>query len=181
MNAELEQAIIEAYACAPQDVIILHTLEINHKAFAHPARVARWGTPGPDVERFMCKLENTAPHNPDEIVEFIGMPFEILLPEKSDSTPGELSLRVSGIGYELDADLEAASLSGGQISCIYRTYIHGEELKGPGEVWPGLAIKSPQSEGPDSMTAVGNILGWLNRKFGRKYTPNDYPALVNQS
>ena len=172
LDPELQQAIAEAYACAPQDVLILHTLEINHKTFSQPARVARWSGVGPEVEVFRCRLEDNAPYNPGEVAEFVGLPFEMVPPEKSESTPGEISLRVCGIGYELDNDLEAAALGGSAITCIYRSYIHGEELKGPAEVWPGITLTGPSSEGA--------VLNWINRKYGRKYTPEGYPGLVDK-
>ena len=180
LSPELQQAIAEAYACAPQDVLILHTLEINHKTFNRPARVARWSGVGPEVEVFRCRLEGNALYNPGEVVEFVGPPFELVPPEKSETTPGEISLRVSGIGYELDNDLEAAALGGSAISCIYRSFIHGEELKGPAEVWPGITLTGPSSEGADNMTATGAVLNWINRKYGRKYTPEGYPGLVDK-
>ncbi len=180
LDPELQQAIAEAYACAPQDVLILHTLEINHKTFNRPARGARWSGVGPEVEVFRCRLEGNALYNPGEVVEFVGLPFELVPPEKSETTPGEISLRVSGIGYELDNDLEAAALGGSAISCIYRSFIHGEELKGPAEVWPGITLTGPSSEGADNMTATGAVLNWINRKYGRKYTPEGYPGLVDK-
>ena len=180
LDPELQQAIAEAYACAPQDVLILHTLEINHKTFNRPACVARWSGVGPEVEVFRCRLEGNALYNPGEVVEFVGLPFELVPPEKSETTPGEISLRVSGIGYELDNDLEAAALGGSAISCIYRSFIHGEELKGPAEVWPGITLTGPSSEGADNMTATGAVLNWINRKYGRKYTPEGYPGLVDK-
>lgn len=180
LDPELQQAIAEAYACAPQDVLLLHTLEINHKTFNRPARVARWSGVGPEVEVFRCRLEGNALYNPGEVVEFVGLPFELVPPEKSETTPGEISLRVSGIGYELDNDLEAAALGGSAISCIYRSFIHGEELKGPAEVWPGITLTGPSSEGADNMTATGAVLNWINRKYGRKYTPEGYPGLVDK-
>ncbi len=180
LDPELQQAIAEAYACASQDVLILHTLEINHKTFNRPARVARWSGVGPEVEVFRCRLEGNALYNPGEVVEFVGLPFELVPPEKSETTPGEISLRVSGIGYELDNDLEAAALGGSAISCIYRSFIHGEELKGPAEVWPGITLTGPSSEGADNMTATGAVLNWINRKYGRKYTPEGYPGLVDK-
>ena len=81
LDPELQQAIAEAYACAPQDVLILHTLEINHKTFNRPARVARWSGVGPEVEVFRCRLEGNALYNPGEVVEFVGLPFELVPPE----------------------------------------------------------------------------------------------------
>ena len=178
MNALLEKAIAEAYAAAPVDVQVLHTLELMHKSFTQPARVARWPLE-PNVKRFSLRLEEDADYDPGAVVEFIGLPFEISLPEKTENSPGEFSLRIAGVGDFFDADLEAAALSGGAITAVYREYVLGREDEGPAQVWPGIHINSPSLDaGSGALQATGTVLDWVNRKFGRLYTPGRYPALV---
>lgn len=174
----LERAIAEAYASAPAEVQVLHTLEINHRAFTQPARVARWPLE-PEPRRFSLRLEDDATYNPGAVVEFIGLPFEVTLPEKSENSPGEFTLRISGVGDYLDADLEAAALSGGRITAVYREYVMGREDDGPAQVWPGIVVSSPYLDASSgALTATGSVLDWVNRKYGRLYTPGRYPALV---
>jgi hypothetical protein len=61
-NAALSEAIKEAYASAPSDQIILHTLELRHPAFVDHAgqlvaiRVVR------DTGDLWARLESQAPH-----------------------------------------------------------------------------------------------------------------------
>lgn len=176
----LALALAEAYASATQDTIVLITVEFNHPAFSQPARVARWSAAAPTPERFSCKLEDNAPYNPGQVVEFIGLPFEVQFPDKSDRDVGEFQFKVQGAGFELDADLEAAALSGGKITAIVRIYIKGEELEGPAEVWPGISVKSPAIDATTGdTTAVGSLFDWINRTFGNNYTPGKYPALCS--
>ena len=178
MNELLQKAIQEAYASAPVEQQILHTLELNHKSFTQPARVLRWPLE-PTPKRFLAKLEDDAIYNPGAIVEFIGLPFDITLPEKSENTPGEISLRICGIGDYFDEDLEAAALGGGTITAIYRGYVMGLEQEGPAEMWRGIHISSPYLDAASGdLTAVGTVLDWINKPFGRLYTPSKYPALV---
>lgn len=174
----LRQAVLESYASATQETILLYTLEFNHKAFSQPARVCRWSAARSQPEKFLCKLEDGAPFNPGEVVEFIGLPFEVQFPDKVDGNAGEFQFKINGVGFELDADLEEAALSGGKITAILRIYVKGEELCGPEEVWPGIDIKSPSIDATTGdVTANGSLFDWINRTFGYNYTPGKYPAL----
>lgn len=174
----LQKALMESFASAMQDIILLYTLEFNHPTFMEPARVCRWSAASPEPERFQCKLESNAPHNAGEVVEFIGLPFEIVFPDKSDANAGEFQFKVQGVGFELDADLEAAALNGGKITAILRIYIKGQELEGPAEVWRNIQIKNPSIDATTGdVTATGSFFDWIDRTFGYNYTPGKYPAL----
>lgn len=176
----LTRAVLESYASAVQETILLYALEIDHKAFTQPARVVRWTAAQPEPEVFRCKLEDTAPRNAGEVVDFIGCPFEVKFPDKSDSTSGEFQFKVAGVAFELDSQLEEAALSGGKISAILRVYVKGEELEGPAEVWPGIHLESPSIDPTTGdISVTGSLFGWGNRTFGRNYTPGRYPALCN--
>jgi hypothetical protein len=176
---ELQAAIEEAYASAPSDVRVLYTLEFSHHVFTHPARVVRWSAASPEPKKVLCKIEDNAPYNPGETVEFIGLPFDLNMPEKSNASPGEFTFHVAGIGYALDADLEAAALSGGIITAIFRVYEQGEEISGPAQVWPGIQVTSPRLDpASGDMYATGSILGWVNKAYGPLYLPSNYPSLV---
>lgn len=176
----LQQALLESFASAVQETIILYTLEFNHKAFSRPARVCRWTAACKEPEKFLCKLEDTAPNNPGEVVEFIGLPFEVQFPDKTQDNAGEFTFKVNGVGFELDADLEAAALSGGKITAILRIYIKGHELEGPAEIWRSIFIKNPSIDATSGdVTATGSFFDWLDKTFGYNYTPGKYPALVS--
>lgn len=180
MNTQelLVHAIAESFASATQEIIPLYTLEFNHKAFSEPARVCMWSAASPEPERFYCKLEDNAPYNPGEIVEFIGLPFEMQFPDKTQNNPGEFQFKVSGVGFELDADLEAAALSGGKITAILRIFVKGHEKDGPAEVWRNIDIKNPSIDAATGdVTATGSFFDWIDRTFGYNYTPGKYPAL----
>lgn len=174
----LARAISESFASATQEVILLYTLEFNHPAFDRPARVCRWSAASPEPERFYCKLEDNAPNNPGEIVEFIGLPFEVQFPDKTQNNAGEFQFKISGVGFELDADLEAAALDGGKITAIMRIFVKGQEDEGPAEVWRNIDIKNPSIDATTGdVTATGSFFDWINRTFGYNYTPGKYPAL----
>jgi hypothetical protein len=174
---KIQAAIDEAIASAPADLIVLDTLEVHHRTFETPIRVCRWPYVGPEPELFHLRLEDTAPVNPGEVVEFIGAPFELSLPEKNAEIPGTFTIRIDGINDQLDEYMKNAALDGGTITAIYRQYLKGCEEDGPGAVWAGIELVSPRLEG---MTFVieGAVLTWMSKSFGEIYTAIDYPGLV---
>lgn len=182
--ATIEEAWAEAIASAPHDTIILHTLEINHKAFTTPLRVCRWPVTGNEPERFACLLEADAPFNPNEIVEYIGLPFQLVLPDLNAEEVGGISIRMENVGGELDDTgrslddyLESAALDGGKITAVYREFIKGREKEGPASVWWDIKIVNPHLEG-QALVADGSVLDWTNRVVSKHYTLEDYPALA---
>ena len=179
MNTDtlLAQAIAEAYASAPQDVIVLHSLEIHHKTFTTPIRAVRWPVTGEEPEKFRLRLESDAPRDKGKTVEFIGVPFDITLPEKNTESPGQFELRLDYVGDTLDEYLENAALGGAPITAIYREYVKDRESEGPAAVWPGITLTSPRLQG-QTLVMDGSVLDWMQRPFGRLYLPSDYPGLV---
>ena len=177
MDPLAEQALAEAYACAPQDVIVLHSLEVNHFTFTEPVRVIRWPVTGPEPERFICLLEDDAPYDPARAVTFIGAPFEVTLPEKSTESIGQFTIRIDNVGDLLDEYLENAAMSGGKITAIYREFLKGQEMDGPASVWAGITLHSPRMEG-QTLFMDGAMLDWVFRAHGEVYKPEDYPGIV---
>jgi len=178
MNQDkIQEAMNEAYASAPADVIVLDTLEVHHRTLEVPIRVVRCPHLGPEPRMFNLKLEDNAPVNAGESVEFIGAPFELSLPEKNSENPGTFTIRIDGIDDSLDEYLRNAAVDGGAMTAIYRQYVQGFEADGPGVVWGGIELVNPRLEG---MTFVveGAVLNWMFLPFGRIYRAIDYPGLV---
>lgn len=179
MSTKVEQALAEAYASAPQELIVLDTLEIHHRTFDVPIRIVRWPVTGPKPDIFNLKLDNKAPQDPGRVVQFIGCPFELVPPsQNADEVIGTFSLKVDNMDDLLDEYLENAAVDGGIITGIYRTYIKGMELEGPSSVFSGLEFEDPRFEG---MTFVINaaVVRWAQRAYGKIYTALEYPALVS--
>ncbi|MDR2892971.1 MAG: DUF1833 domain-containing protein [Deltaproteobacteria bacterium] len=179
MDDKMKAALAEAYASAPQNTILLHTLEVNHRSFTEPARVCRWSVTGPEPEVFHCQLEDNAPYNPGQVVDFIGLPFEITLPEKDTESPGQFTIKIDNIGDRFDEYLENAALHGGTITAIYRVYRKGFESSedGPDSVYHSIKLHSPRQEG-QAIVMDGAVLDWMFKKFGKLYLAKDYPGLV---
>ena len=175
----IEEAMAEAYATAPVDIVLLHTLEISHPSFEIPVRVARWPVTGPEPETFRCRLEDDAPRDAGQTVEFTAMPFEVKLPEKSQETCGQFEISLDGVGSQLDETIELAVKGMDVCTAVFRTFIKGREDEGPAEVWPDVEIQNPELDASTGkLTVHGVVLNWINRPFGRLYTPQRYPGLV---
>jgi hypothetical protein len=172
----LAKALAEAYASAPKGQIPLDTLELNHPNFTQPIRVVRWPVTGPAPRIFDLCLEDDAPINPGAVVQFIGFPFDLKIPESSNETEGTFELRLS-VHQEIDQVLMAAVLNPGIITAIYRQYVTGLELEGPSAVWPDIEIQSPRREGGD-IVAQGAILRWMFKNYRDLYTAGKFLGIT---
>ena len=97
----LSEALKEAYASAPSDVVILHTLELRHPAFkdekgnSTAIRVVR------DNVNHICKLEDNAPLDGGKEVEFIALAFDLQLPPVENIPVPEISLSLDNVSTEI--------------------------------------------------------------------------------
>ena len=107
-DSTLSEALKEAYASAPSDVILLHTLELRHPTFVDDhgnstaIRVVR------DHINHTCTLENSAPLNHGEAVEFIAMAFDLELPPVNNTPTPEISVTIDNVSTEMIAYLDRA-------------------------------------------------------------------------
>lgn len=129
-DSTLSEAIKEAYASAPDNVVILHTLELLHPAFTTPIRVVR------DYADLTAKLEATAPQNPGAYVTFVGYAFDLVLPPMSEQTAlPQIMVSIDNVDREIVANIEAAMQTTEIITIIYRPYL-STDLTGPQMIPP---------------------------------------------
>lgn len=170
----LSEAIKEAYASAPADVIIHHTIEMRHPSFASPLRVVR------DYKSINATLEDTAPVDASTEVTFSAYAFDIVKPEiNSDGRP-QITIEIDNVSREIITNVEAAMQTNDSIEVTYREYISSD-------------LTSPQNDPPLHMTivsitadifrvsAVATFGDFTNRRFpAATYTSEDFPGLVSQ-
>jgi len=129
-NPALSEAIREAYASAPSDVVILHTLELRHPGFVDEnnqpiaIRIVR------DHQDLTARLEPTAPLNGGAMVQFIALGFELELPPVNTAPVPEISVTIDNVSRELIRHLDAAVESSEKIEITYRPYL-STDLEGP--------------------------------------------------
>lgn len=171
-DTTLSQALREAYASAPSNVTIYHTLELRHPAFSSPIRVVR------DNANLLARLETSAPANPGEQVEFIAFAFDFNKPDVSATGVPQIQLEIDNVDRAIVANIEAAMASTELVKLTYREYISTD-------------LTAPQNDPPVHMTILtisadvfrvrctAGFANLLNYRFPRtEYDADVFPGLV---
>jgi len=175
-DSSLSYAIKEAYASAKSDQIIYHTLEVYHPLFTQPLRVVR------DEQLLLnARLEDTAPNNPGELVDFLGFQFDITKPDVTSLGTPSCTLVVDNASQAIITEIEKAVVGGvqNQIRVIYREYLSGNVTVGP-ENDPPLEMTMLSIHA--NVFRVECQIGFpnlANRRFpSQEYTSDRFPGLV---
>lgn len=165
-DSTLSQAIKEAYASAPSDVIVYHTLEINHPSFTQPIYVVR------DWTDLTATLETS------EEVTFIRYAFDLTKPEVSATGVPQCQVTIDNVSREILANIQLALQSIDKITMTYREYI-STDLSGPQNDPPltmtVLSIKADVFR----ITATAGFGDMVNKRFpSQEYTAERFPGLV---
>lgn len=171
-DTTLSQALKEAYASAPANVVIYHTLELRHPAFSSPIRVVR------DHNDLVATLEARAPVNPGQQVTFVRFAFDFTKPEISPNGVPQMSIEIDNVDRSIVANIEAAMGSTDLVTATYREYISTD-------------LTAPQNDPPIHMTimsitadvfrvkAVAGFPDLVNRRFpSTEYDSETFPGLV---
>lgn len=168
----LSAAIREAYASAPSDVVILHTLELRHPSFDQPIRVVN------DHKDLTARLEPTAPQNPGEDVLFVRFAFRFSLPDVMSTGMPEIEIEIDNLAPEIISYMDTAAQTEQLIEVTYRPYLSTD-------------LKSPQMDPPltlvlhDVEATIFTVRGrasfgdFGNRRFPNQlYDAQRFPGLV---
>ena len=171
-NSTLTAALQEAYAAAPDNVVLLHTLEIRHPSFAAPIRVVR------DHEDLVAKLEATAPLNPNQNVTFTRFVFDFELPEVGDRPNPEIVIKIDNVDRSIVQNIELAMSNPQVIEITYRPYL-STDLTAP-QMNPPLTMQVKSIEADVfSVTARCGFQDFANKKFpADEYTIKRFPGLA---
>ena len=199
-DPSLSAAIREAYAVAPADVVVLHTLEIRHPAFAQPIRVVRnfageaaWVDLGGAEVRavldamtpedralvgLVARLEADAPEDAGRMVAFVALAFDLDLPPVDSIPVPEITVAMDNVGREITNALDAAAVSQDKIEVTYRPYL-STDIEGPQMDPPITLVLSEVEADPLRVTGRARMLDIGNKAFPAKcYTAKDFPGLA---
>lgn len=173
-DPSISQALAEAYASAPSDEIVYHTLEFRHAAFSTPIRVVR------DNADLTARLEASAPEDPGVMVTFIGYAFDLVRPEVSATGAPQCTIEIDNVSREILANIDLAMTSIEPIEVTYREYL-GSDLEGPqNDPTMTLQIVSITAD-VFRVRAVAGFPDVANRRFPREeYTLSRFPGLAAQ-
>lgn len=171
-DSTLSEAIKEAYASAPSDVIIYHTLEIWHSAFTNPIYVVR------DHSALLATIEPTAARNAGDEVTFIAFAFDIVPPDQDKSGVPQCVIEFDNVSREILANIDLAMGSTSPITVIYRAYL-SDDLSGP-ENDPPLELQLMSiTADPFRIRAVAGFGSLSNLRFPKlDYTAEVFPGLL---
>lgn len=171
-DSTLSEAIKEAYASAPADEIIYHTLEIWHPNFTQPIYVVR------DFNDLTAFKEATAARSPGAEVTYVGFAFDFVPPEVDKAGVPQCVIEIDNVSREILANIEAAMGSTASITVIYRAYL-SSDLSGPENDPPlELTIHSITAD-PFKVRAVAGFGSLANIKFPRQeYSAEVFPGLI---
>jgi hypothetical protein len=168
----LSAALREAYASAPDDAVVLHTIELWHPAFSLPIRVVR------DWAALDARLEADAPRDAGALVTFTGYPFEVLPPDQQFEALPEVRIEIDNVSRDILAEIDRAVLDDRPVELIYRQYLAATATDGP-ETDPPLVLElSRISATPLRITATAGFPVLADLRFPRlAYDLNTFPGL----
>lgn len=177
-NPTLSQAIREAYAHCPSDVVILHTLELRHPHFIDgrgqktAIRVVR------DHQDLNARLEPSAPLQGGEIVHFVALGFDLSLPPLDTTPVPEMLLSLDNVSRLMMQHLDQAVMSAHTIEVTYRPYL-SNDLEGPQMDPPLTLVLSDVDADILRITGRCRMLDIGNVPFPNvSYTAKTFPGLI---
>jgi hypothetical protein len=172
------EALAAAYASAPEDEVVLNTLEFRHPTFLEGGlpfaiRVVN------DHSNLIATLEADAPLEASSEVQFFAVYFQLRRPSESDSgSVPEVEITVDNVARHLMTYLDGAKSSRDPIQVTWRPYL-ASDLTGPHMNPPlTLSLRSVSC----NMTTVTARAGYgdlTNRRFPAiEYTSKKFPGLT---
>lgn len=171
-DTTLSEALAEAYASAPTDVVVLHTLEFRHPDFVTPIRVVS------DTEDLVATLEADAPEDPATAVTFQAFAWNMRLPDVAAGSFPTLEIEIDNVSQEIEDALEAAAQSSETVEVTYRPYL-SDDLTAP-SMDPPLTLELLTARANlFKVRATAGYANLMNRQFPREdYTLARFPGLV---
>lgn len=156
-DSSLTAAIEEAYASAPADEIVYHTLEFDHADFVQPIYVVR------DRADLTATLEDGVTE-----VTFTAFGFDFHLPPIEQTASPEIVISIDNVGREIMPYLDAAAQSPDLVTVTYRPYL-SSDLSAPQMDPPLTMVVREITVDVFKVECRATFGDFANRRF-----PNDY-------
>lgn len=135
----LSAALAAAYASAPEEDVLLDTLEFRHPSFIDGSGATIALRVVNDHEALTATLEDDAPMNAGEEVEFLPVRFTFRRPNETDGTaPPEIQVNVDNVARILGPYIDQAKETRVPIEMTWRPYLTSD-LSGP-HILPVLTL-----------------------------------------
>ena len=163
-DTTLSAALKEAYASAPVNVVIHHTLELRHSAFrdangiARPIRVVR------DFVDLVATLEPSDPNDGGNAVTFTAFSFEFTKPEMSATGVPQITITMDNVDRVISQSIEAAMGTTELVTVVYREYI-STDLSVPQNNPPLIMTIMSVEVDAFHVTATAGFPNLMNKRF----------------
>lgn len=174
----MKQALAEAYASASVSDLVMETIELHHPKFVDELGVRTAVRIVKAFEPFTAKLENTAPLNPNQYVEFKPIPFDMTPAGFKEGDVPTMNLSISNVSREITRYLELAIADKTPIIVMYRPYLESDPSEP--QLLPVVVMSITSAEASlMHVTATATLSDVHNWPFPAvKYTPDTFPGLV---
>jgi hypothetical protein len=171
-DSTLSAALAEAYASAPTNEVILHTLELRHPAFTQPLRVVN------DHATLTATLEASAPVDASQVVEFAAFAFRFTLPDVQSTGMPELEIEIDNVSAEVVTYMDQAANSTQLIEVTYRPYLVSD-TSAPGMDPPLHLVLHDVEVDVFAIRGRASFGDYGNRQFpGQSYDGQRFPGLI---
>lgn len=174
----MSEALAEAYAVAPADEVIIHTLELRHPAFVNDAGQpdSAWLTT--NETDIACTLEVGAPVRSGQSVLFRALAFRFRLAPIELVTRPELQVEIDNVSRLIIQQLDRAKGDPRKILMCYRPFL-ASDRSAPEMVPPPTYTLSNVKVDPLMARGTARIDLDFNRAFpSRVYTAAEFPGLI---
>jgi len=166
-NASLTAALKEAYALAPTEVVILHTLQISHPALTSDLFIVQ------DQVEHDFTLEDLS----IETFEPVGFRFE--LPKIGDRGLQELTIAIDNVDRRITDFVNTIKGQTGTTEVRYRPYL-STDLTTPQMIPPLLLFLKEISITAIEIQGRATFADIINKRFPSEwYTRDRFPSLGN--
>jgi hypothetical protein len=162
----LAEALKEAYAAAPSDTVIYHTITLDHSTFATPLYLVR------------DRVDLTATLETGATVTFVGYAFDFKKPEVSIGGFPQLVVEIDNVNQAILAAVQAASAATDPVTLTYREYL-STDLAAPANDPPMELTLSNVKANVFRVSATATFGDYVNKRFPTQtYDADRFPGLI---
>lgn len=177
----ISDALAEAMALAPDDEIVIDTLEIRHPAFidddGNPDSI--WLTT--NEAEIEAAIEEGAAMKGGEMVIFRSFAFSLTLARIEPGVGAEIEIRVDNTDRRIVEALDRAATEPTKIIMCYRPYLSTDLVGGPQMIPPPEYVLSQAAAEALVVSGRARVAIDLAGPFPRYlYTATEYPGLLGQ-
>jgi hypothetical protein len=161
----MTEAVREAYASAPDGVVLLHGLTLTHSAWTGSLDVVQ------DTQQHALRDEALATRT------YLPVPFAFSLPEVSESAASEIRVELDTVPRDVSALLDQAVAAAGVITLTYRAWLSTDTST---PAYGPLTLTVLEATATlDRISLRATAADITNKAFPNlDYTPSKFPGLV---